>query len=327
MIEIERLQKNIQGLTVLDLENLRVRAGQIVAVFGPQGSGIDELFELLTGRTRPTAGEIRIDNTLAWQGSDAIGVLFAEDGLYRQRTVRANLQFFARLYGIDGGRVEQVLSYVGLEDQRASKVEDLASGLARRLAFGRAVLHRPRALILRDPFARCDQASITLLQRLIREQAEDGVAVLILADDEAYLPGLCHHVHRMQHGQIVETAEAGAESDAELPFKIPVKGEGSVTLVNPADVLYAAADEGKAKLQTVRSESLVTQFTLSELETRLSRRGFFRAHRSYLVNLQHVTEVIPFTRDSYSLRIDDAQGTLIPLSKTAAGDLRELLGY
>jgi ABC-2 type transport system ATP-binding protein len=92
-------------------------------------------------------------------------------------------------------------------------------------------------------------------------------------------------------------------------------------------VLYAAADEGKAKLQTVRSESLVTQFTLSELETRLSRRGFFRAHRSYLVNLQHVTEVIPFTRDSYSLRIDDAQGTLIPLSKTAAGELRELLGY
>lgn len=327
MIKIERLQKSIQGATVLDLEDLRIRAGQIVGVFGPQGSGIEELFELLIGRSRPTAGEIRINDTLAWHDSGAIGVLFADDGLYQRRTVRANLQFFGRLYGIGGEQVEQVLSYVGLEDQGASKVEDMASGLARRLAFGRAILHQPHALILRDPFARCDQASITLLKHLIREQAEGGVAVLILADDEANLPGLCHHVYRMQHGQIVETTEISAESGLELPLKIPVKGEGSVTLVNPADVLFATVDDGKAILQTVHSESLVTQFTLSELETRLARRGFFRAHRSYLVNLQHVTEVIPFTRDSYSLRIGDAVGTLIPLSKTAAGELRELLDY
>ncbi|MFN2149555.1 MAG: LytTR family transcriptional regulator DNA-binding domain-containing protein [Anaerolineales bacterium] len=327
MIEIERLQKNSQGLTVLDLESLRVRTGQIVGLVGPQGSGIEELFELVTGRSRPTAGEIRIDETLPWHDTGAIGVLFADDGLYQQRTVRGNLQFFARLYGIDAGRVEQVLSYVGLEDQGTSKVEDLATGLARRLAFGRAVLHQPRALILRDPFARCDQASITLLQRLIREQAEEGAAVLILADDDANLLGLCHYVHRMQHGQIVETAETSAESGADLPFKIPVKGEGSVALVNPAEVLFATAEEGKATLQTVDNESIATQFTLSELESRLARRGFFRAHRSYLVNLQHVTEVIPFTRDSYSLRIDDTEGTLIPLSKSAASELRELLGY
>jgi ABC-2 type transport system ATP-binding protein len=110
-------------------------------------------------------------------------------------------------------------------------------------------------------------------------------------------------------------------------LKIPVKNEGSVALVNPSDVLFATAEEGKATIQTVHDEALSTQFTLSELEARLVQRGFFRAHRSYLVNLQHVTEVIPFTRDSYSLRLDDAQGTLIPLSKTAAGELRELLGY
>jgi ABC-2 type transport system ATP-binding protein len=59
----------------------------------------------------------------------------------------------------------------------------------------------------------------------------------------------------------------------------------------------------------------------------LARSGFFRAHRSYLVNLQHVKEVIPYTRNSFSLRLDDPQNTEIPLSKSAAGELRELLGY
>ena len=59
----------------------------------------------------------------------------------------------------------------------------------------------------------------------------------------------------------------------------------------------------------------------------MSRSGFFRAHRAYLVNLQQVKEVIPYTRDSFTLRLKDAAGTEIPLSKSAERDLRDLLGY
>ncbi|MBN2392497.1 MAG: LytTR family transcriptional regulator DNA-binding domain-containing protein, partial [Anaerolineae bacterium] len=54
---------------------------------------------------------------------------------------------------------------------------------------------------------------------------------------------------------------------------------------------------------------------------------FFRAHRSYLVNLQHVKEVIPYTRNSFSLILNNEAETEIPLSKSAAAELRELLGY
>jgi ABC-2 type transport system ATP-binding protein len=102
--------------------------------------------------------------------------------------------------------------------------------------------------------------------------------------------------------------------------------EDKIALVNPADILFVEAQDGRAFLKTA-GERLPTQFTLSELEQRLSRSGFFRAHRSYLVNLQHVIEVIPYTRNSYSLRLDDPDDTTIPLSKSAAAELRELLGY
>lgn len=107
---------------------------------------------------------------------------------------------------------------------------------------------------------------------------------------------------------------------------IPAKLEGAVALVDPGDIFYVYAQEDRAFLQTAEG-SIPTQFTLAELEQRLSRSGFFRAHRSYLVNLQHVKEVIPFTRDSYTLRLKDAEGTQIPLSKSAARELQELLGY
>jgi ABC-2 type transport system ATP-binding protein len=97
-------------------------------------------------------------------------------------------------------------------------------------------------------------------------------------------------------------------------------------LVNPLDIWYAEAEGDSACIHTGEGR-LSTQYTLSELETRLKRSGFFRAHRAYLVNLQHVKEVIPFTRSSYSLRLDDPAGTLIPLSKAAAVELRSLLDY
>jgi ABC-2 type transport system ATP-binding protein len=66
---------------------------------------------------------------------------------------------------------------------------------------------------------------------------------------------------------------------------------------------------------------------MADLESRLARSGFFRAHRGYLVNLQHVKEVITFTRSSFNLRLDDPEASMIPLSKDAARELRELLGY
>jgi ABC-2 type transport system ATP-binding protein len=230
------------------------------------------------------------------------------------------------LRGLPKSRTDQVLAQVGLADHADAKLEELPSGLARRLAFGRAILHHPTVLLLVEPFARCDEASISLLGGLMRQLADEGAAVLILADDAANLAPICDTVHVLAQGRIVEAYQPQEERRAELPFKIPARLEDKVALVNPADILYADAEGGRAFLQTAEGR-LPTQFTLAELEERLSRSGFFRAHRGYLVNLQHVKEVIPYTRNSFSLRLDDPAGTEIPLSKSAARELRELLGY
>ena len=134
---------------------------------------------------------------------------------------------------------------------------------------------------------------------------------------------------RKDRGKCEGAKRFGEESEEEqaiIPFKIPVRLEGKVALINPAEILFADAAEGRAFLQTL-DRRLPTQFTLSELEQRLARSGFFRTHRSYLVNLQHVKEVIPYTRNSFSLRLNDENNTEIPLSKSAAGELRDLLGY
>jgi ABC-2 type transport system ATP-binding protein len=331
MIELKNLQKAINGNLVIDIPALEVNAMEIAALVGPAGSGKRALFDLFTGKTRPTAGTVRLEGIDPFQEKDQLsqvaGFLFSEDAVYSHFSPLANLTFQARLYGLPRSRALEVLIQVGLEDQANAKLDKLSSSLLRRLAFGRAILHAPKALLLFEPFDRCDQTTVGLLSNLMRAIAEDGNTVLILADDQENLDRLCDTIYILNQGRITATHHPQDEQASRFLYKIPARLEDkTVVLLNPADILYAYADQGRAFLVTCDNK-LPTQFTLAELEERLTRSGFFRAHRGFLVNLQHIKEVIPFTRNSFSLRLDDAGGTEIPLSKSAARELSEMLGY
>ena len=329
MIHIDHLQKIIDHQTALDIDALRVAGGEVAAVVGGTGSGIETFFDLLTGKLHPSAGAIRlaqVEPTEKDAFSRKVGILFAEDALYKRQSPKSNLIFQCQLYGLPRARAQEVLEQIGMADQANAGLVKLPSSLVRRLAFGRAILHKPAVLLLYEPFNRCDEVTISLLSRLVRRLAEQGAAILILAGDAAHLGALCDTVYRLQQGRLAVMATPGEDHHPSFPFKIPVRLEDKVILVNPGEILYIEAEGGHTCLKTPDAR-LATQFTLNELEERLSRSGFFRAHRSYLVNLQHIKEIIPYTRNSFSLRLDDPAGTEIPLSKTAAGELKDLFGY
>jgi ABC-2 type transport system ATP-binding protein len=330
MIKIKNLSKIINGRTVLDIGEIHIESGEIAAVVGTADSGLDILLNLLTGKAAPSSGEIKLDGLIPGRNqktlNEKMGVLFPEDSLYQNQSAEKNLLFFGRLYGLPHERITEILRQIGLADQAKTKVGELPSGLSRRLAFGRTLLHQPLILILSCPFARCDEDSLRLIYRLIRQQADQGKTLLILDEDTANLEGLCSRIYLLKKGRIEKILEESEPQLSDLPFKIPVKLEGKVILLNPGDILYAEASQGYTLLIT-KDSKLQSQYTLQELEERLKGAGFFRAHRSFLVNLQHVQEVIPYSRNSFSLRLSNNENTEIPLSKNSAADLRDLLNY
>ena len=223
-------------------------------------------------------------------------------------------------------RAQDLVSLVGLEGFEGSLPRDLSGGMEQRVAIARALVHDPRILLLDEPFENCDAGCISLISNVIRQRAEAGGTNLILAHNDDHLNELCDVIYRFDQGHVLDSYQPGSEDRQSLPFMIPARLEHTVALVDPAEILYVYAQDDNTYLQT-EDGSLRTQFTMSELEKRLSLSGFFRAHRGYLVNLQHVKEVIPFTRNSFSLRLNDPDGTEIPLSKSSASELSELLGY
>jgi ABC-2 type transport system ATP-binding protein len=330
MIVLTDLQKILDQSTVIDIPSLEVKVGEVAALLGKVDSGRDVLFQLLTGEFRPTRGSVRLCGADPYHDRAAfsrqVGVLFPEDNLYKRLTVLGNLQFYSRLHRLPKTRVVEVLEKVGLADHANVSTEELSAGLSRRLALGRAILNQPKVLLLADPFTGCDIASINVISQVVHELADSGSSVMIFTQDSADLEMVCDIVYNLSRGHIMDSYDPREESQSLQPFLVPARGEEKIVLIDPADILYVFAQDDRAFLQT-STGSLPTRFTLIELEKRLSRSGFFRAHRSYLVNLQQVKEVIPYTRDSFSLRLKDKDGTIIPLSKSSERELRQLLGY
>lgn len=339
MIELTRLQKLSGATIVLDIESFTLPAGEIAAIVGPVGSGKTELLKLILGQSRPTLGSVNVCGFDPVRNSkklaELVGVVFAENGLYERLSARENLRFHCRLRGLPLARADEVLAEVGLADHANTPVPRLPASLARRLAFGRAALHRPRLLLLVDPFTGCEMASCLLLSDCMRQAAAEGTAILILVREGVGLANLAGAIYSLEAGKLspiplsqdaLDVKGNNENTGGATPFKIPARQEGRVVLVTPADLLYASAEEEQTCLHTLQGD-ILSHLSMSELEERLARNGFFRAHRSYLVNLQRVKAIIPYTRDSFTLILDDPANTEIPLSRNAAKELRELLGY
>ncbi|HEX6197451.1 MAG TPA: LytTR family DNA-binding domain-containing protein [Jiangellaceae bacterium] len=116
----------------------------------------------------------------------------------------------------------------------------------------------------------------------------------------------------------------GPGGGAEPLGRIPVQRDGRTVLVDEASIIYASAARGYAYLQLAEERVLVS-FSLNELERRLHGH-FFRTHRSYLVNLDHVRELVPDFKGGLALVMDDRQRSRVEVSRRQARELRRALG-
>ena len=117
------------------------------------------------------------------------------------------------------------------------------------------------------------------------------------------------------------------ESQKPQTAKILVKAAGRLFLTDPKDICYATIEDGVITVATSGHAGMEGQSncrTLEELFENLDPNFFWRAHRSFLVNINHIREVVPWFKSSYQLRMDDKKQTEIPVSRAQTRRLREL---
>lgn len=342
LLHVRRLNKILDGRTILHIDELNINAGEIYAIVGPIGSGKTLLLRTLAGLLPPSAGCIELEGKDIYRDSKAqrhIAALFEEDLLYERLSSRDNLNLYRNLRKLPKESVEQALAQIELSDQARKPVSKLTPVFRRRVAFARLLMGRSPLLLLDHPTLRTDRDTHELFALLLTQIAQQGAAIVLSCEDLSWAGKFCTHIVELGDGRIVdlrrneaptasEEEESGQEVTPErhVPYKVPARKEDRIMLFDPGEILYATSRDGKIYLRTASDEA-TTNLTLQELEQRLVGRGFFKAHRAYLVNLQHIKAVIQFTRNSYTLLLNDAQETMIPLSKQSEKELQELLGY
>lgn len=108
--------------------------------------------------------------------------------------------------------------------------------------------------------------------------------------------------------------------------RIPAEKLGKTILVDMADIFYAFTESESVYIKSY-DDRFVTRFTLKDLEQRLDASLFFRTHRCFIVNLHKVKEIIPFFNGTYSLVLEDKEGSEVPVSRGQAKKLRKILGF
>jgi two-component system, LytTR family, response regulator LytT len=124
--------------------------------------------------------------------------------------------------------------------------------------------------------------------------------------------------------QLVSQLGANASKPAAAPAKIMIKSQQRMLLVDAEDLVFASIEDGLITVMSKEVEGSSNYRTLEELHAALDSDSFWRPHRSYLVNIHHIKEVVPWFKSSFMIKMDDKKQTEIPVSRQQTKRLREL---
>lgn len=207
-------------VVAVDRVSFTVHEGEIFGVLGPNGSGKSTLIRLIATLLLPDEGYIEVLGhdvvRQPMQVQRLINRVSVEASFFKKLSPMENLLYGARLYGMEGRetrrRVVEILTRLGLEKRTIFQpMEEMSRGMQQKVAIARALLSRPRVLLLDEPTTGLDPRSKREVQAVVRElNREHGTTILLTTHDMLEAESLCHRIAILDGGKIValDTPEA-----------------------------------------------------------------------------------------------------------------------
>jgi len=206
-----RKEKSV--IVAVNQVSFKIDEGEIFGVLGPNGSGKSTLIRLMATLLLPDGGDIQVfghnvvTQSLAVQ--KIINRVSVEASFFKKLSPMENLMYGARLYGIGGRevqkRVVEILTRLGLEERSIFRpMEEMSRGMQQKVAIARALLSKPRVLLLDEPTTGLDPRSKLEVQDVVRElQNDHGTTILLTTHDMVEADILCDRVAIMDKGSVV----------------------------------------------------------------------------------------------------------------------------
>ena len=185
----EGLTKSYRGRNVVNHVDIEVRQGEIVGLLGPNGAGKTTTFYMMVGLIPPGEGTVHLDDEdltrtpMYRRARKGIGYLAQEPSVFRKLTVEENVLAILETLGLSRDerreRLDELLGELGLKGVRKSKAFSLSGGERRRLEITRALVQRPKFMLLDEPFAGIDPIAVNDIQHIVKGLRGRGIGVII----------------------------------------------------------------------------------------------------------------------------------------------------
>jgi ABC-2 type transport system ATP-binding protein len=229
ILEINNVVKQYHKHTALKGVSFNVGKGKIFGLLGPNGAGKTSLIRIITTITGSDEGEVILDGEkLNNSHPEVIGYMPEERGLYKQMKVGEQLIYLGRLKGMSNEEVRKEIKYwfekFQIQDWWNKKIEELSKGMQQKVQFIATVIHKPKLLILDEPFSGLDPVSSNLIKDEIRLLNEQGVSIIFSTHRMEQVEEICEDIVLINHGEIVLQGSVSniKESFKENKYKIKV---------------------------------------------------------------------------------------------------------
>lgn len=275
-LHLEQVTKRFGHVTAVDHVTLSIPEGEMFGLLGANGAGKTTTFRMILGLLEPTEGTITWNNeTINYDKSHLIGYLPEERGLYPKLKVKEQLIYLGKLRGLDKQTIIKEMEYwlerFKVPEYAEKRVEELSKGNQQKIQFIAAVLHKPRLLILDEPFSGLDPVNVELLKEAVIDLKNNGTTIVFSSHRMEHVEELCEYLCIMHRGKPVVY---GALKEIKRSF-----GKKNVVIHAdfPLDELSGFLGVVKAKRT---AEGIHLQIELEEVSQRIlahiANKGFIR---------------------------------------------------
>jgi sodium transport system ATP-binding protein len=241
MIEARNLRKAFGDVQAVDGVSFVARDGEITGLLGPNGAGKTTTLRMLYTLMKPDEGQVLVDGVDAAVDPTSVrrslGVLPDARGLYKRLSVRENIDYFARLQGLDAAtrraRADALIQALGMADIADRRTEGFSQGQRVKTAIARALVHDPRNVILDEPTNGLDVMATRSMRSFMRRLKDEGRCVLFSSHIMQEVGALCDRIVVIARGRVVADespealrAQTGAASLEDAFVKIIGSEEG-----------------------------------------------------------------------------------------------------
>ena len=211
-IVVKNLTKTFNGFKAVDSVSFTVKKGEIFGLLGPNGAGKTTTIKMLVTLLKPSSGEAKVAGYDVVKQPNMvrknIGIVFQEPTLDLELTAKENLDFHARLYGLNKKRreerIKEVLKLVDLYDKANLQVKKFSGGMQRRLEIARGLLHFPKVLFLDEPTLGLDaQTRRKIWDYIIEMKEREDVTIILTTHYIEEADKLCDRVAIIDKGKII----------------------------------------------------------------------------------------------------------------------------